>query len=402
LKRFGLGSLLSSAAGLSRAAARNALLEAASHISQGSLAVELPGGEVRAIGPSGREPGARVLVKDDAVFVRLLSGGEMAVGETYMEGIWDSPDLTKLLTLGILNREHAPAALKKLEGLAAGLGRVLERPASSVPRQSTDQPGSDFYSLFLDESLSFSCPIYSTPDQSLAQAQANKFGVLAEKAGLTSTHHLLEAGPGWGGFGLYAAGAFGCHVSLSGLSREQREFVSRRAAEAGLSQLVSVTGPAELQVGAFDRIVSIETLHSGAAGGFPNSLRESASLLRPGGRMVLQTLAVSGRAFEEQRGQHDWIEKYIFPGGLVPSVEALHQAATSDGLRILEVTDISENYPPTLRQWRSRLALNSEGARDLGFDERFLRMWDFYFCATEAAFLTKSARALQLVLEKTA
>ena len=218
MRRFSLDSLLSSAAGMSAPVAKRIVLEAVSHIGQGSLSAELPGGEVRHFGVPGREPSAAIRVRDEAAFGRVLTGGEIAAGETYMDGLWDSPDLTKLLELGILNREHAPPMVKRLNDLSRSASRALHLSRSNTRDGSRDNVrahydlGNDFFRLFLDETLTYSCAVFEAPGQPLAEAQRNRYRTLCQKASLAPGDHVLEIGP-VGGFAIHAAQNYGCRVT---------------------------------------------------------------------------------------------------------------------------------------------------------------------------------------------
>ncbi|HEY7268439.1 MAG TPA: cyclopropane-fatty-acyl-phospholipid synthase family protein [Dehalococcoidia bacterium] len=392
---------------MSAPVARRIVLEGAAHIGQGSLRAELPSGEVRTFGVPGREPEASIRVNDDAAFSRVLTGGEIAAGETYMDGLWDSPNLEKLLELGILNREHAPPMVKRLNDLSRSASRALHMSRNNTHEGSRDNVsahydlGNDFFRLFLDETLTYSCAVFASPEQPLADAQRNKYHRLCEKAGLFAGDHLLEIGSGWGGFAIYAAQNYGCRVTTITISKEQHGLATERVADAGLSDRVKVLYSDYRDVtGSFDKIVSIEMFEAVGAEYFETYFQKCDAVLKAGGRMALQTIAVPDRTFEDLRDGVNWMQKYIFPGGMLPSLEALQRASRSTSLRITDIEDVGKHYPPTLRAWRHRFFDNIDAVRALGFDERFVRMWEYYLCASEAGFTTRSTSDLQLVLDK--
>lgn len=407
MRRFSIDSLLAKAGQLSTQAARRIALEAAGHMQVGRMDVELPGGEKRSFGKAGAEPYGAVRVFDDSFFPRALSGGEIAIGETYMDGLWAAEDLTALLMLGILNREHAPATIRRLNDISRNASRALHlnrrntQDGSRENVQAHYDLGNAFFQLFLDETLTYSCPVYETPDQQLAEAQRHKYRVLCEQAEIVAGDHVLEIGSGWGGFALHAARALGCKVTAITISREQLALATERVAAAGLSGQVEIrfSDYRDLE-GAFDKIVSIEMFEAVGAEYFDTYFQKCDAVLKPGGRMALQTIAVPEKTFQDLYDGVNWMQKYIFPGGMLPSLESLERSVAPTNLVIAASRDIASHYPPTLREWRRRFLENIDAVRALGFDDRFIRMWEFYLCASEAGFLTGAALDLQVVLEK--
>jgi cyclopropane-fatty-acyl-phospholipid synthase len=406
MKRFGLDSLFGGVSALSHAVARRVVLEAAAHISEGYLEAELPGGERRSFGKPGRRPTASVRVFDDAAFARVLAGGEVAAGETYVDGLWDSPDLTALLTLALLNQEHMPPLVRRLGELPQQAGRVLG-VASDAPTASgrgnaaVPEPGSDFFALFLDETMAFSCPVYESPGQPLVEAQANKNRVILDMAGIGPSDVVVDLGCGWGSFTLQAAAERGCRVTAVTHSHDQASFVARRAAAAGLQDRVAVQVRDFRDVDdVFDKLVSVETLHAVGATHFEEYFRKCDSLLRPGGTMVLQTIAVEDALFERQKEHVNWVQKYIYPGGALPSLAAVERAVRPTGLAVRGARDVGANYAPAIRAWRQRFESNLAAVRNLGLDERVVRTWRYYLCASEAALAAGLTTVFQVLLDK--
>ncbi len=261
--------------------------------------------------------------------------------------------------------------------------------------------GNDLYRLFLDESMTYSSAVFATPDQSLADAQRNKYAVIAERAGLRGGEHVLEIGSGWGGFALYAAGELGCRVTTITVSPAQHELATARVRAAGLADRVSVQLRDYRQIeGTYDAIVSIEMLEAVGAEYFEAYFEACDRALRPGGRMSLQVITFPDVAYEPQRRSANWIQTYIFPGGLLPSLAEIERSLHGTHLLVRRVEDIAPSYVRTLQAWRRRFFEQEEAVRALGFDDRFVRMWDFYLSISEAGFATGITQDLQIVLEK--
>jgi cyclopropane-fatty-acyl-phospholipid synthase len=391
---------------LARAGLRIALA-AAERIQIGTLAVVLPDGSRRVFGDPGPDQHAEIQIHDDRAGARLLLGGETGMGEAYMEGLWSSPDLAALLKLAARNR----AAL----GLTAGWWRVplqLARTLAHRARRNTRRQaqkniaahydlGNDFFRLFLDETLTYSSAVFESPDQSLADAQRAKYRRIAEGAGLAKGMHVLEIGSGWGGFALYAAGELGCRVTSITISREQHDLARERVRDAGLEDLVNVELRDYRDIdGTYDAVVSIEMLEAVGAEYFEVYFRVIDRVLRPGGRLSLQVITFPDVWYEAQRRGANWIQTYIFPGGLCPSVAAIERSLHGTRLLVRQAVDIAPSYARTLRAWRTRFMDNLEAVRAQGFDLRFIRMWEYYLAVCEAGFATGIIQDHQIVMEK--
>jgi cyclopropane-fatty-acyl-phospholipid synthase len=384
-------------------------LSGARRIRFGRLTVVLPDGTRRVFGDAGAAPEdqAQIEIHDRAALVRLLLGGETGGGEAYMDGLWSSPDLAALLRLAARNRESL--------SLSTGWFRVplqIRRTLTHRARRNTRRGasrniaahydlGNDFYRLFLDETLTYSSAVFETPDQTLADAQRNKYRRIAAGAGLTAGQHVLEIGSGWGGFALYAAGELGCRVTTITISREQHALASERVREAGLEHLVDVQLRDYRDVsGSYDAIVSIEMLEAVGAEYFGTFFDVCDRALRPGGRLSIQVITFPDAAYEQQLRGANWIQTYIFPGGLCPSLAVLERATSRTRLLVRSATDIAPSYVLTLRAWRQRFMARTEAVRKLGFDDRFIRMWEYYLALSEAGFATGLSQDLQIVFEK--
>jgi len=388
-------------------AAERVMLAVARRIRVGRLVVVSPDGRRRVFGDPGSEYVGEMHIHHRSAILRMLAGGDTGAGEAYMDGLWSSPDLPALLRVAALNRESL--------ALGGGWWRLplrLQRTLAHRARRNTVggsrrnieahyDLGNDFYRLFLDETMTYSSAVFATPDQSLADAQRTKYAAMAARAGLHGGEHVLEIGTGWGGFALYAAGELGCRVTTITISPSQHALATERIAAAGLADRVSV----ELRdyrelAGTYDAIVSIEMLEAVGADYFTTFFEACDRVLVSGGRMSLQTITFPDVAYEPQRRGANWIQTYIFPGGLLPSLAVIERSLHGTNLLVRHVDDIAPHYVRTLQAWRATFLGRLDAVRAMGFDERFIRMWDYYLAISEAGFATGISQDLQIVLEK--
>jgi cyclopropane-fatty-acyl-phospholipid synthase len=279
------------------------------------------------------------------------------------------------------------------------------RPARSARNiQYHYDLSNDLYQLFLDDSLTYSCAVFEPADLSLAQAQTRKIDQICRRLELRPGLALLEIGSGWGAFAIHAARHYGCRVTSLTLSRQQLELARERVAAAGLEAAVDIRLCDYREIsGSFDRIVSIEMFEAVGYEYYRVFFEQCDRLLRPGGRMFLQTITVPDQRFERYRREFDWIRKYIFPGGLLASAHAIATALMRyTDLRIEWMQDIGPHYARTLRCWRERFLARRAEVDRLGFDERFHRMWEFYLASCEAAFATRHIGDVQMLLRRPA
>lgn len=339
----------------------------------------------------------------------MLTGGEIGFGEAYQAGAFDSPDLVGLLELAILNRRAVDFNRGLLRLLAQRSNRRLHRSRANTIDQSKENIhahydlGNEFFALFLDETLTYSSAVFESDAQSLADAQRNKYQRMCELAGLTAGDHVLEIGTGWGGFAMFAAERYGCRVTTVTISKEQFDLAVQRIESAGLGHLIDVQLADYRDVsGAFDKIVSIEMFEAVGAEFFETFFLKSAALLRPGGKLVMQVITVPDQQFEAQKNGVNWIQKHIFPGGVLPSLEEMERANAGAGLALSSADSIGMHYAVTLRRWRQTFWDRISEVRRLGYDEYFIRTWDYYLAACEAGFLTRNTDDVQIVFEKRA
>ncbi len=373
----------------------------------GCLTVVLPDGSRHDYGDRSSARRGEIHFHDQRALVRMLTHGETGGGEAYMDGQWSSPDLPELLKLAALNRDalalsvgwwRAPIQLKRT---LAHRGRRNTRRQSRKNISAHYDLGNDFYRLFLDETMTYSSAVFATPEQPLADAQRNKYRRMAEGARLQRGQHVLEIGSGWGGFALYAAGELGCRVTSVTISQEQYDLARQRVHAAGLDHLVDIQLCDYREIaGTYDAIVSIEMLEAVGAEFYTTFFEACDRALVPGGRLSIQSITFPDAAYEAQLHGANWIQQYIFPGGLCPSLAVIETSTRRTNLLIRQVDDIASDYVRTLRAWRLRFMEQLGAVRAMGFDERFIRMWEYYLALSEAGFATGVAQDLQVVFEK--
>ena len=388
-------------------AAERVLLGAAARIRVGQLTILLPDGRRRALGDVGSERNGEIVIHDRAAMVRLLIDGETGAGESYMDGQWSSPDLAALLLLAALNRQELSLVGGWWRMPTQALRIAAHRLRRNTVRQARRNISShydlsnDLYRLFLDESMTYSSAVFAAPDQSLEEAQRNKYARIADLAGVEPGMRVLEIGSGWGSFAIFLARERGARVTTITISEEQAKLARERVEAAGLSDRVSVELRDYRDVqGEFDAIVSIEMLEAVGHEYFPAFFETCDRVLRRGGRIGLQSITYPDARYEDQRRGANWIQKYIFPGGLLPSLAVIERATHRTSLLVTGVTDIGPHYAPTLRAWREKFMSNLDAVRALGFDERFVRMWEYYLALCEAGFAAGIFQDAQIGFEK--
>ena len=368
----------------------------------GRVDLELPAGDVLRLGGAGT-PEARARILDERLFLRLVLRGEMGAGESYVAGEWTSDDLVGVLRLFL--------RATRARGIESWVTRLAQLPALLRYRRAANTHagsernvhahydlGNAFYGLFLDDdTLAYSCAYWPDPALSLAGAQRAKLERLCDWLELSPRDHLLEIGCGWGGMAIHAARTRGCRVTAITISREQHELARARVAAAGLAERVSVLYRDYRDLdGRFDKIVSIEMIEQVGFAFLPRFFATCARLLAPGGRLALQTITMPDDRFDTYRRRVDWMQTYIFPGTLIPSLGALRAACAP--LSIARSDDIGPHYAPTLRTWRERFVTALPQVRALGFDGPFIRTWLLYLSFSEAAFSERTLGDHQLLL----
>jgi cyclopropane-fatty-acyl-phospholipid synthase len=365
-------------------------------------------GCTRSFGNSGGKLSATVVVHHPRFYRRILLGGGLGAAESWMDGDWTCDDLTTLVRIFIRNRhvmERMNSPRTWLSKTWARLKHLLRRNTRGGARQNIHEHydlGNDFFRLFLDETMSYSCGIFEQHDSTLEEASHSKMQRICLKLNLQPGDHLVEIGGGWGGLALHAAGQFGCRVSTTTISHEQYRHVNQRVEDAGLSSRVEVLEQDYRDLGGkFDKLVSVEMIEAVGHEYFDAFFRKSSSLLRPDGMMLMQGIVIKDQFFAAHRHSADFIRQHIFPGGCLPSVTALCDSMTrASDLRLIHLEEISDHYTRTLRHWRQRFWDRIEEVRELGYSERFIRKWEYYLRYCEAAFEERQVNVVQMLLAK--
>ena len=353
---------------------------------------------------------ATMVVHNDQFFKRAVLGGDIGIGESYMHGEWTTPDLVSVVRLGVRNLddlENSNRFVGTFRRWMDFLAHLRNRNTQKGSRRNISYHydlGNDFYQLFLDTTLSYSCAYFASPADSLETAQLAKLDLICRKLQLNPNDHLLEIGTGWGGLALYAARNYGCRVTTTTISREQHAYAQHLFSTKGPHNRINLLFEDYRNLkGTFDKIVSVEMFEAVGADHYDSYFGACDRLLDPNGAMLLQTITIRESKFEQYRSQSDWIKKYIFPGAelaaILPIVSSLNRCTR---LQMFDLEDIGLHYALTLREWRLRFLQNLEKVRHLGFDENFIRMWEYYLAYCEGAFLERYIGDVQLVLARAA
>ena len=358
------------------------------------------------------EPGPievpRLAVHGPAFYRALARNGSVGAAEAYMDGAWDCSDLVGLVQLLVRNRglldamERGPA---RLGGLAMRALHALRRNTRDGARRNIAEHydlGNPFFRLFLSEDMMYSSALYAGDGDTLEGASQRKLDRICDKLRIGADDHVVEIGTGWGGFALHAARTRGCRVTTTTISREQHALASRRVAEAGLQGRVTVllSDYRDLR-GEYDKLVSIEMVEAIGAEYLDAYFATLGRLLRPDGLALVQAITIEDHRYEQALRTVDFIKRHVFPGSFIPSIAAMLAAKSrSTDLALVHLEDFGPSYARTLRDWRRRFLANRGAIRAQGFDERFLRRWEFYLAYCEGGFLERTIGVAHLLMAK--
>jgi cyclopropane-fatty-acyl-phospholipid synthase len=376
----------------------------------GRLNLSLPDGRLLKIGNGEGNVEANIDIKTTAFFKRCLLYGDIGFGEAYVENEWDTDNIVNVIKWFLLNIEHSPGLSgSKINSMALNLlkrvNRVYHlRKTNSISGSRKNisahyDLNNEFFALFLDKSMTYSSAYFKEQGMSLHEAQLAKYDRLCRQLNLQAGDHVLEIGSGWGGNAIYMARQYGCKVTTLTISEEQYRLAKKRIEEEGLSDRVTVLLQDYRHIaGQFDKIVSIEMLEAVGAEFYHTYFRTCAALLKKDGIFAMQVITCPDSRFESLRNSVDWIQKHIFPGSLLPSVAAINAAinATSD-LTLVDLKDIGLHYAHTLDIWHKEFNKHLGEVQQLGFDDAFIRKWNYYLCYCEAAFAMRNINVMQLV-----
>ncbi len=382
------------------------VLKMLGRMENGRLDIVLPDGRV--FRTEGAKPGpvAQVDIHDPDVFSRLVREGELGFSDAYLEGGWSTPDLRSFMDLVHLESEAVyddftgRFLVQAYERLRFWLHRNNRKQARKNISYHYDL-GNDFYSLWLDDTMTYSSALFETGQESLENAQIAKYASLVDEMGAKPGDHILEIGCGWGGFAEYAAKERGLRVTGLTLSQEQLNFARQRIENLGLSDQVEF----KLQdyrdeQGHYDGIASIEMFEAVGQKYWPVYFETVRDRLKPGGQATLQIITVGDHRWDYYKNGVDFIQKYIFPGGMLPSPTILRQEIERAGLSVMKSREFGKSYDLTLRRWYETFNAKWEEISQMGFDERFRRMWNYYLTACGAAFDTGNCDVTQITIAK--
>ena len=387
--------------------ARRRLVESLAALRVGRLTVHLPDASVIEAGDPDADLHATMWIARDAFFRKFALGGDLGAGESYMDGDWRTDDLCRFVELVLRNQDYLP--------LDSWLSRALNLPNDWLHvRRRNSRRGSrrnirahydlsnELFATFLDQTMAYSSAVFHSGDEALEDAQRQKFERWCEALRIGPTDHVLEIGSGWGGFAIHAAETRGCRVTGITVSEQQLALSRQRVAAAGLAERVAIEFCDYRDVrGQYSRVVSIEMIEAVGERYWPAFFSKIDEVLAPGGVAGIQSITMVDHRFNAYRRHCDWIQKYIFPGGLLPSVREIASVCAADTrLGLVALEDRALDYARTLLAWRRQFFSQLDQVRDLGFDDRFIRMWEYYLATCEAAFRTRNLGLVHFVLAR--
>jgi cyclopropane-fatty-acyl-phospholipid synthase len=348
----------------------------------------------------------QLTVNDPRFYSDVAFGGAVGAGESYIHGCWSCDELTTLVRILVKNRD----VLLDMDSGTAHLTRPLQRFFHRLNRNTRTGSrrniaahydlGNDFYRLWLDRRMMYSSAVFEHADMSLEAASVAKLDRICRKLNLSPDDHVLEIGTGWGGFAIYAAENYGCRVTTTTISSQQHDYAKDAIARAGLEDRITLlkSDYRDLE-GQYDKLVSIEMIEAVGHEFHETYFRKCCELLKPDGLMLLQSITIADQHYERAKKTVDFIKRYIFPGGCLPSVTAMSATLTRvTDMRVVDLEDIGPHYATTLEHWRDRFMDNIEQVRGMGFSEEFIRMWQYYLCYCEGAFLERAIGDVQMLM----
>ena len=399
---------LSSSSGRINMLLRKAMLDKFACLENAVLTIKDPLGEF-VLGSEGADGlSARIEVLDMSFYRQVALGGSIGAAESYMDQYWQANDLCRVIQIFVRNRDLLNSMESGLAILANQLLKVWHfsnRNSQQGSRKNIAAHydlGNELFALFLDQHSMYSSATFYHPDLSLEDASTAKLERICQKLYLQPDDHILEIGTGWGGFAIYAAKNYGCHITTTTISKEQYQAAQQRVIDAGVADRVTILMEdyRDLQ-GRYDKLVSIEMIEAVGHHYLDTYLKQCAALLKPNGLALIQAITIEDSYYYQALKSVDFIKRYIFPGSFIPCVSAIvASAARSTDLRLINLEDQGESYALTLNHWRKRFLAALDQVRAQGYNEEFIRMWEFYLCYCEGGFKEKSISNVQLLLAK--
>jgi cyclopropane-fatty-acyl-phospholipid synthase len=394
--------------GLLESIGKRALFNLLNKWETGSVVITLPDGESVVLGVEGAKPKATMVIHKWRFFSRIALGGDIAFGESFVDGDWHASDLTELLFLFSINQEVADdrgAALSRIGEFFHTLSHKMRSNTLTGSRKNISAHydlSNDLYTQFLDKEMQYSCALWRTPKESLEDAQLNKMYALLNKLQLKRGMTVLEIGSGWGKLAILAAKNYGVTVKSLTLSQEQQTLAVKHAKEAGVSENVEfVLQDYREELGRYDRVLSVEMIEAVGHENLGTYFQTIDRVLKKDGLAVIQAITIPDHKYETYRKSCDWIQKYIFPGAVCPSLGAMQNAMTDSSKLIIEhVENIGIHYARTLKEWRERFNERWDDISKLGFDDQFKKMWEYYLSYCEAGYKARILGNLHVVLTR--
>ena len=388
---------------------RNLVFSMLEHLSCGRLVLE-EDGQSYSFGRrmNDRDPVVEIVITNQVAYRQIVFGGTVGVAEAYMQGHWTTPELMSVIRIFTRNQQALGAMQNRWSRLGSGLLRIfhlMNRNSIAGSRRNIAAHydlSNEFFSLMLDPTMMYSSAIYPYPGASLHEASVNKLEHICHRLELSPEDHLLEIGTGWGSLAIHAARNYGCQVTTTTISKEQFDYATASVEQAGLQDQITVLFSDYRNLrGSFDKLVSVEMIEAVGHRFYPQFFEGCSALLKQGGLMLLQSITIADQRYDQYRKSPDFIQRYIFPGGELPSIQVIsdHLSRFSD-MQIVGLEDITLHYADTLADWRKNFRENIAQIRELGFDSVFERMWEYYLCYCEGGFRERMISTVQVLAAK--
>lgn len=348
---------------------------------------------------------AVVTVRNPGFYSSLAFAGSVGAGEAYFQGDWDCDNLTSLVRILLINRQVLDSMDSGIGKLMAPLNKLLHwvnrnsRRGSERNIAAHYDIGNSLFKLMLDSNMMYSSAIYTEQHNTLELAATHKLDVICQKLQLRQNDHIIEIGTGWGGFAIHAARNYGCHVTTTTISQQQYNYAQQRISELGLENKITLLQQDYRDLtGQYDKLVSIEMIEAVGQENLDNYFSKCCKLLKADGVMCIQAITIADQRYDQALSEVDFIQKYIFPGGSLPSITAMTESLTrSSDMTIYQLNDIGADYARTLRDWRERFFQHESHIRELGYNEAFIRLWEFYLCYCEGGFMERAISTVHLL-----
>lgn len=389
--------------------AKGAVLKRLAQLAEGHLTL-VDGDKTYCFGKPSRDFPETITVRvhHPRFYSDVAFGGSIGVGEAYMHAYWTTEKLTELVRLFVRN-------MNVLDDMESGTARItapLQKALHWFNRNTRDGSrkniaahydlGNEFFKLFLDDTMMYSSATFTKPTMTLHEAQVARLNSICRKLDLQPTDHVVEIGTGWGGFAIHAATHYGCRITTTTISKEQHDLAVERITALGLQDRITVllSDYRDLE-GQYDKLVSIEMIEAVGYQYYDTFFAKCSSLLKPNGAMLLQAITIADQRYEQAKKSVDFIQRHIFPGSCIPSVTAMQHSVTAvTDMRLFHLEDIGPHYATTLKAWRENFFANLDAIKALGYNDAFVRMWEYYFCYCEGGFVERAIGDVHMLLVK--